>query len=123
VVVLLAQLGELAQLNGSIEKLQCTGIDAVMTAGLAISGWSADAAKGQRKELAERAEKLHSRTADLKKQLEVAIVRCEGEGSGGDGSGGPIYTGSMTNWNVAQGWGNIRVNSGKGSALDHSHAV
>jgi hypothetical protein len=31
---LLAMRGELAQLNGSIEKLQCTGIDAIVTAEL-----------------------------------------------------------------------------------------
>jgi nocturnin len=75
---LLALRGELAQINGSIEKLQCTGIDAVVTAEL-TSGKAE--AKGRRKELTMTAEKLHATAVGLKGQLERAITRCGGEDS------------------------------------------
>jgi hypothetical protein len=67
---LLAIRGELAQLNGNIEKLQCTGIDAVVTAEL-TSGKTE--AKEQRKGLTKRADTLQKKALELKKRLEQRI--------------------------------------------------
>jgi nocturnin len=83
VSALIALRGELAQLNGSIEKLQCTRIDAVVTAELTSGKTDA---KERRKELTRRTEKLHARTTELNEQLAKAITRCGGEAGEGEGA-------------------------------------
>jgi hypothetical protein len=76
---LLAMRGELAQLNGNIEKLQCTGIDAVVTAELRSGKTEA---KEQRKDLTKRADKLQKNAAELNEQLEQAIITSTLAGTG-----------------------------------------